>query len=150
LEDQSNYYSKYNWARLLNVYKRYLDNWSHEHVRSNKVEMKLSFMPVIFNISPTGSTNGELSKRSMVFKQAMSRTLKELEEKGMVHLSATKDKRSNKINLTEDGKEFVTNAQTQLKSLIETYVSLVGEEKFNTTIEVLTKIVEFHEKQNED
>jgi DNA-binding MarR family transcriptional regulator len=145
-EKGTTYYSKYNWARLFSIYKRHLDNWSHEHVTSSKVEMKLSFMPVIFNISPNGSTNSELSKRSMVLKQAMSRTLKELEDKGLItSMTECKDKRSNKISLTADGKEFVSNANAALENLIDQYVLLVGAEKFQTTIEVLSKIVEYHE-----
>ena len=111
--------------------------------------MKLSFMPVIFNISPEGNTNNELSKKSLVFKQAMSRTLKELEEIGMItSKTINNDKRSNRINLTDDGKEFVTTSNQKLSDLIDNYIDLVGEEKFKITMEVLSKMIDYHEGLN--
>ena len=143
------YDDKENFARLISIAKRHLDIWSNQNLKSVNGEMKLSFMPVLFNISPKGNTNTELSKKSLVFKQAMSRTLKELEEAGMIiSTPIDNDRRSNKINLTKEGKEFITDSTEKLSKIITEYVDLVGEKDFKTTLKVLSKIIDFHEGLN--
>ena len=143
------YDDKDNFGRLICIAKKHFDVWSQHNIKPEKVDMKLSFMPVIFNISPEGNTNSELSKKSLVFKQAMSRTLKELEEIGMItSKTINNDKRSNRINLTDDGKEFVTTSNQKLSNLIDNYIELVGEEKFKITMEVLSKMIDYHEGLN--
>ena len=145
------YDDKENFARLINLMKRHLDIWSHKNIKLTNGDMKLSFLPVIFNISPEGNTNGELSKRSLVFKQSMSRTLKELEEIGMITSTPlNNDKRSNKINLTKTGKKFITESNDRLSKILDDYVELVGEKDFKTTLKVLSKIIDLHEKLMDD
>lgn len=143
------YNDKENWGRLISIAKKHLDIWSHQNINFESGDMKLSFLPVIFNISPDGNTNSELSKRSLIAKQAMSRTIKELEERGLVITAPlTNDKRSYKINLTATGKKFVESSTKQMSSLIGDYISLVGIKKFGITLEVLSNIIDFHEKIN--
>ena len=145
------YDDKENFARLISIAKRHLDIWSLQNIKLANAEMKLSFLPVIFNIGPDGNTNTELSNKSLVFKQAMSRTLKELEEIGMItSTTTTNDKRSNKINLTREGKEFIQESTGKLSGMVKEYVDLVGEKDFKTTLKVLSKIIDFHEGLNTD
>ena len=140
------YDDKENFARLISIAKRHLDIWSQQNLRYNGTDIKLSYLPVIFNISPGGTTNTELSKRSLVFKQAMSRTLKELEAIGMITSTPlSKDKRSNRIALTEEGKQFVADSSEKLSAMISRYIGLVGEKDLKTTIKVLSAIIDLHE-----
>jgi DNA-binding MarR family transcriptional regulator len=150
-DDFVQYDDKKHWARLIYIAKKHLDLWTHQHIKPGHGELKLSYMPLIFNISQQGNTNTEISKRALIAKQAMSRTVKELEEKGMITSEpAKKDKRSYTIHLTQDGEKFVTDANLNMLNLIEEYKKLVGEKDFNTTTEVLSKIINYHEKLNEE
>jgi DNA-binding MarR family transcriptional regulator len=143
------YDAKENFGRLISIAKRHLDIWSHQNIKPANGDMKLSFMPVLFNISLEGNTNTELSKKSLVFKQSMSRTLKELEETGMITSTPImNDKRSNKIHLTKEGEKFVIDSTEKLSKIVEQYVNLVGEKDFKTTLNVLSKIIDFHEGLN--
>ncbi|CAM3772512.1 MarR family winged helix-turn-helix transcriptional regulator [Mucilaginibacter galii] len=135
-----------NWGRLIYIAKKHLDVWSHQTIRPYNGHLKLSYMPLIFNISPEGNTNTEISKKALIAKQAMSRTVKELEQMGMITSAPIKqDKRSYRINLTEEGKNYVQDANREMIKLVEQYKQLVGETDFNTTLEVLSKIIRFHE-----
>lgn len=142
-----------NWGRLIHIAKKHLDVWSHQTIKPYNGHLKLSYMPVIFNISPEGNTNTEISKKAVMAKQAMSRTVKELEQMGMITSAPIKqDKRSYRLNLTEEGKNYVQDANQEMIKLIAQYKQLVGETDFNTTLEVLSKIIRFHETlgMNED
>jgi len=144
------YDDKNNYGRLICIAKKHFDIWSQKNIKPQKAEMKLSYMPVIFNISSAGNTNNELSHKSLVHKQAMSRTLQELEDIGMIKSSVIdNDKRSRKINLTVDGEKFVSNANEELSQLVKQYIKIVGIKDFETTINVLSKIVDFHEAKFE-
>jgi DNA-binding MarR family transcriptional regulator len=109
--------------------------------------MKLSYFPVIFNISIDGTTAVDITRRSMVTKQSLSRTIKELQEKGIITTKAdTKDKRSERLCLTQEGKEWVLEAHVQLEKLTNTYIDLVGEKDLKVAATVLAKIIAFHEQ----
>ena len=92
---------------------------ANKNIKPANGDMKLSIMHVLFNISPEGNTNTELSKKSLVFKQAMSRTLKELDATGLITSTpVNNDKRSSRINLTKDGKKFVTDSSEKLSKVV--------------------------------
>lgn len=135
-----------NWGRLIHIAKKHLDVWSHQTIKPYNGQLKLSYMPLIFNISPEGNTNTEIAKKALIAKQAMSRTVKELEQMGMITSAPIKqDKRSYCINLTAEGKNYVEDANREMINLVEQYKQLVGEADFNTTLDVLSKIIRFHE-----
>jgi len=135
-----------NWQRLIYVLRKHLDIWGHKHIKPFWGQMKISYMPVICNISVDGSTAMEISRSSMTVKQTMSRTIKELEEKGMI-LSKTNenDKRSECLELTAEGKKMMLDANIELEKLMETYKELVGEKNLDITINTLLKIISYHE-----
>lgn len=136
-----------NWQQSIYTFRKHLDNWANRYVWSPWGEMKLSYFPVIFNIHVDGSTAAEISRRSMVVKQNMSRTLKELEEKGMIttHLNEH-DKRSEHLMLTPAGKEMVLNAHVELEKLLQRYAELVGEHDLQIASKVIRTINEYHER----
>lgn len=137
------------WQRLVFLLRKHLDIWSHKHIRPKWREVKLSYMPVFFNISPEGSTAMEISRKSMILKQTVSRTIKELEEKGMiVSKKNNNDRRSELLELTSKGKQFALDAHTESQKLRETYMELVGAKKLAIAEEVLNKIIAYHESQN--
>jgi len=138
-----------NWQRIIYQLRRHMDIWAQKSVKPSWGQMKLSYWPVICNISVDGSTASEIGRKAMVIKQTMSRTLKELEEKGMI-VSKTneKDKRSECLELTNDGKQLILDASVDMAKMMATYKALVGEEDMETTINVLNKIIAYHETLN--
>ncbi|HEY9008172.1 MarR family winged helix-turn-helix transcriptional regulator [Ohtaekwangia sp.] len=141
--------SENNWQRLIFRLRKHLDIWAQKKIKPSWGQMKLSYMPVIFNISMEGSTAIEISRKSKIAKQAMSRTVNELEEKGMITSKIDKnDKRSERLELTAKGKQLVLDAHLELLKLQEDYKSLVGERNLKIAVDVINKIIEHHEKLN--
>lgn len=139
-----------NWQRTIYVLRRHLDIWGQKRIRPHWGTMKLSWFPVVFNISVDGSTAGDISRRSMVIKQSMSRTIKELEDLDIITRKAQrKDKRSDLLCLTQLGKELALDAHKQLEGLNQSYIDLVGEHDLRIAEKVLQKIIAYHESLNE-
>ncbi|MBT33080.1 MAG: hypothetical protein CMO01_25760 [Thalassobius sp.] len=136
-----------NWPRLISLLKKHIDNWALREIKPFWGHMKISYMPVICNIELEGSTANEISKNSLTAKQAMSRTLHELQDSGMIYSTQSKnDKRKERLNLTDTGKKFLLDANLKVDELIEDYKNLVGEEDLITTVKVINKIIAFHEE----
>ena len=140
-----------NWGRLIAVMKRLSDLWM-QRAMNEKTDMpfKTSFMRFLTNISLNGITNQELARRAMQPKQAMSRTVKEMEAEGLITTERSKrDGRSSRIMLTKEGQKLLLTAKKEQKKLTDTYKTLVGEDNFATAVEVLYQIIAYHESLNE-
>jgi len=139
-----------NWQRLIFVLRKHLDIWSHQNIKPYWGEVKISHMPVIFNINMEGSTSADIARKSMIAKQSISRTIKELQEKGFVVPKPMKhDKRSELLELSQEGKEFVLEASDAAAGLQENYKLLVGAEKLAIAEEVINRIIAYHEQLEE-
>lgn len=135
-----------NWQRLTFNLRKHLDSWSHLHVNPKWSQMKLSYWPVICNIGIAGSTPSELSKKSLITKQNISRTVKELEQHGMVTSKVNEnDKRSDLIILTQRGKNLVNEANSNVMELNQIYEQIVGKNELEITLTALNKILAYHE-----
>jgi DNA-binding MarR family transcriptional regulator len=153
LDDQLRQYEqdkKYNWQRISFNLRRVHDIWSHNNLSSDWGQIKLSYWPVICNISIDGSTAGEIAGNSFVVKQNMSRTIKDLEDKGMItSKTSKKDKRSERLELTSMGKQFVCESMMKVKDLSEEYKKLVGEADLVTAVKVINLIIDYHKDHND-
>jgi DNA-binding MarR family transcriptional regulator len=152
MDDQLRHYEQdyeNNWQRLSFLLRRHHDIWAHQYIRPYwGGQMKLSYMPVIYNISVDGSTVMDISRNSMTVKQGISRTVKELEEHGMiVPKKNQQDKRSELLELSKKGKQFVLDARKDLEELQAAYKELVGEEELAIAVKVINKIIKYHESQ---
>jgi DNA-binding MarR family transcriptional regulator len=135
-----------NWQRLIFNLRKHLDQWALRNVKPYWGQMKISYMPVICNICVDGSTTTELARMTMISKQNMSRTIKELEENGMiVGRVNSNDKRSETLELTESGKQLVLNANADVFRMSSIYKNLVGEKDLEIAVNVLNKIIDYHE-----
>ncbi|MEO3407887.1 MarR family transcriptional regulator [Mucilaginibacter sp. CAU 1740] len=135
-----------NWQRLIFNLRKHLDIWAHNNIKPYWGQMKISYMPVLCNITVEGITATELSRLSMTSKQNMSRTIHELEEHGMIISKANStDKRSETLKLTLPGKQFLLEANQDVFNLGNMYKNLVGEKDLETTVRALNKILDFHE-----
>lgn len=139
-----------NWQRLIFNFRKHLDVWAHMNVEPSWIKMKLSYFPVLCNIAVDGNTPSEISEKSMITKQNVSRTLKELTEHGMVQTIVNKeDKRSDIVVLTESGKRTVYEANVNVFKLNEKYKAIVGAKNLETTIATINKLIDFHKIHSE-
>lgn len=153
IDDQLSIFEKShenNWQHLIYNLRRHMDTWNTKFVKNPSGQMKHSYLPVLFNISINGSTATQIGKRSMVVRQNISRTIKELEEMGMIITRENKkDKRSDRLDLTEEAKQLVLDAHFGLENLQEQYKNIVGAYDWQIATEVLLKITAYHELINE-
>ena len=134
-----------NWQRLIFNLRKHLDIWAHENVDPGWIKMKLSYFPVLCNIAVDGNTPSEISEKSMITKQNVSRTLKELTMHGMVTTVANQDdKRSDIVVLTESGKQTVYEANLNVFRLNDAYAKLVGSKELEITLDAINKIISYH------
>lgn len=134
-----------NWQRLIFNLRKHLDIWAHENVDPGWIKMKLSYFPVLCNIAVDGNTPSEISEKSMITKQNVSRTLKELTMHGMVTTVANQDdKRSDIVVLTESGKQTVYEANLNVFKLNDAYAKLVGSKELEITLDAINKIISYH------
>lgn len=137
---------EHNWQYLAYKLRKHLDIWATKNIASRGIQIKQSYFPVIFNISVDGSTASAITKRSMVIKQNMSQTVNELKKTGMIVTQTdSKDKRSERLDLTPLGKELVLDTHLKLDKLQNTYAELVGDKDLKTAVDVLLKIIAYHE-----
>lgn len=137
-----------NWQRIIFNFRKHLDSWSHLNVKPIWGDMKLSYWPIICNVGIDGSTAAELSRKSMINKQNISRTLKELQQHGMIYTKQIKkDKRSELIMLTDDGKMLIYEALSDVVKMNEIYEKVVGKDELEITITALNKILTYHESR---
>jgi DNA-binding MarR family transcriptional regulator len=140
-----------NWQRLIFKLRKHLDLWAHRNIKPDWGQMKISYMPVICNITIDGNTTSELARMTMISKQNMSRTIRELEEKGMIASRVNiNDKRSETLELTERGKQLVIDANTDVFRMSTIYKKLVGAKDLEIAVNVLNKIIDYHESLEVD
>ena len=139
--------NKNNFARILHQLKREFDEWSMDHLsKDGFFDMKMGYMAFLMNISSDGITNNDLAKKIRVTKQAMSKTLKELENLDLVELKPNpNDARSSLILLTEYGMKTVIHCRQKVSGLTEVYKKTIGAKKYKEMLESLTAIIEIHQ-----
>ncbi len=138
---------QHNWQYLAYKLRKHLDLWALKHIKNPAGQIKQSYLPVIFNVSVDGSTAKAITGRSMVIKQNLSQTLSELKKSGMiVSETDSKDKRSERLKLTIAGKNLVLDTHIQLEKLQEEYVRIVGKKELQIAVDVLLKLIDYHER----
>jgi DNA-binding MarR family transcriptional regulator len=137
---------QYNWQYLAYKLRKHLDIWAGKNIKNPSGQMKQSYLPVLFNISVDGSTASSISRRSMVIKQNMSQTIGELKKIGViVSETDSNDKRSERLDLTFTGKSLVLDTHLQLDHLQSEYAQIVGEKDLQVAVDVLLKLIAYHE-----
>lgn len=134
------------WGKIVKMLSRSFEEWANNRlIERGYKNFKMGYMPFLMNIGPEGATNNELATRAKVSKQAMSKVVKELEDLNFIKVVANKvDRRSVSIFLTDKGKKFVIEVRTCVDDLSNEYKKLVGNERFQTTVEVLSEIINYH------
>lgn len=144
-------FKKRSFPKLLHKLRRHFDSWAEECLHDHGyTDFKMMFMPFIMNIDPEGVTNNELAKRANVSKQAMSKVVKELEALDYICTAKNKsDGRSNKILLTNRGKELVVASRLKVMELHEKYIGLLGKKNFDQMLDSMITILAYHDEGGE-
>jgi len=135
--------------KLIYLLKRLNDDWlSNKLCHSHHCDFNNAHMPVFMSIGADGISNNKLAAQLNVTKQSASKTIKELEKIGLVRSErSSTDARSVMLYYTADGEQFHKHIKTQVMELEDQYKKLVGQKNYDTTIDVLLKMIDFHEDQ---
>lgn len=138
------------WGKVLSYLRRQFEAWTTKKLSSyGYADFTMAHMPLIMNIKPEGTNNNELAAIARISKQAMSKVVKDLLQKGYIETKTdAADKRSTIISLTEKGKCFVIKARHCVQDLTSEYQSLLGKKEYEHMIDNLMKIIEYNEKHH--
>jgi DNA-binding MarR family transcriptional regulator len=136
--------------KLIYLLKRFMDEWNEKKLcRLHYPGFNHAHLPVFMTIGTTGISNNELAERLNVTKQATSKIIKELEEINMVRSEkSSADARAIIIYHTEDGEKYYQYIKTQMHQLEDQYKKLVGAKNYEIAIDVMLKLIDFHEHNN--
>jgi len=126
-----------------------MDEWNEKKLcRLHHLGFNYAQLPLFMSIGKAGISNNELAEKLNVTKQATSKIIKELEVINMVRSEKSRsDARAVMLFLTEDGEKYYQYVKTQIYELEEQYKKLVGAKNYEIAVDVMLKLIEFHEKQ---
>ena len=134
--------------KLIYILKRLTDKWATLNLSTmTSVAFNVTFMPYFMSIGNDGISNHALVNKIKVTKQAVSKTVKELESLGLVYTGKSEnDARSIMIFLTPEGKVLYTAVRKMADELSEEYARFIGIKKYDQFIDTLIRLVSFHEE----
>ncbi|RFZ85046.1 MarR family transcriptional regulator [Mucilaginibacter terrenus] len=137
-------------CKLVYLLKRSIDEWSMKKLcRMDNPDFNNAHIPFFMSIGTTGITNNSLASKLNVSKQAASKIVKELEATGMVRSEKSpEDARAVMLYLTEKGEKFYNHLKNQVEHLENEYKKVVGVKNYEAAIDVMLKLVKFHENYN--
>ena len=137
-------------SRLLYLLKRLSDDWyCTELCHANLKGFNNSYIPLFMSIGTKGISNSKLAANLSITKQAASKVIKELEELELVRSEkCSTDGRSMMLYLTDEGISFYEHLKSQMEALEQEYKKVVGAKNYENAINVLLKLVEYHEDLN--
>lgn len=135
-------------AKLIYLLKRYTDEWVSKMLNCGcHHEFNNAHLPLLMSIDENGITNNELAEKLNITKQASSKTIKALEQAGLVKSEKdNQDARASKIYLTQQGRELSEHIKSQVLNLEEQYKKVVGAKNYETTMDTMLKLIEYHEQ----
>ncbi|MDP9076512.1 MAG: MarR family transcriptional regulator [Bacteroidota bacterium] len=137
-------------SRLLYLLKRLSDSWFCNELCHENIEgFANSYIPVFMSIGTAGISNSKLASNLSITKQAASKVIKELEELGLVcSEKCNTDGRLMMLHLTGKGAAFYGHLKGQIVALEQEYKKVVGAKNYETAIDVMSKLVKYHEELN--
>lgn len=139
-------------SRLLYLLKRLSDEWYCTKLcHANLEGFNNSHIPLFMSIGTTGISNSKLAANLSITKQAASKVIKELEELNLVKSEkCSTDGRSMMLYLTDSGIRFYEHIKNQMVELEHEYKKVVGARNYENAIDVMLKLVEYHEHMNRE
>lgn len=136
--------------KLVYLLKRLLDEWMGKKLcRIDQPGFNSAHLPLFMSIGKTGISNNELAAKMNLTKQGASKIVKELEAINMVtSVKSPDDARVVMLHFTPEGEAFYHNLKSQVMELETQYKKVVGTKNYEIAIEVMLKLVQFHEENN--
>lgn len=134
-------------SKLLYLLKRLSDDWyCTELCHANLKGFNNSYIPMFMSIGTKGISTSKLAANLSITKQAASKVIKELEELDLVRSEkCSTDGRSMMLYLTDQGVSFYEHIASQMVALEKEYKKVVGTKNYENAINVLLKLVEYHQ-----
>jgi DNA-binding MarR family transcriptional regulator len=105
-------------------------------------DFKVGHVMVMMNLKPDGTTAAEIAKKVRVSKQAMSKLVQELIEKGYLQrIQHPMDQRATLIQLTSSGAEFLQALHDCRYKVEEEIAQVIGEEKLQNLHAILGELM---------
>lgn len=136
--------------KLIYLLKRFIDEWGSKKLCVvHNPGFNSAHMPLFMSIGTTGISNNALAAKLNVSKQAASKIIKELEALNMVRSDKSPDDaRVVMLYLTDEGTKFYNYLKDQVTDLENHYKKEVGAKNYEIAIDVMLKLVKFHETYN--
>jgi DNA-binding MarR family transcriptional regulator len=134
-------------GKLLYILKRLSYDWYCTKLcHANLNDFNNAHLPVFMSIGTKGISNSKLAANLNITKQAASKVIKELEELKLVKSEkCNTDARTMMLSLTDDGISFYNHIKNQMALLEEEYKKVVGAKNYETAINVMLKLIDYHE-----
>ncbi|WP_459470551.1 MarR family winged helix-turn-helix transcriptional regulator [Aquirufa beregesia] len=141
-------YSKHMFlSRLLVKSYRIVQSMNGSYLRSLGYEnFKIGHIIVLMNLTEQGVTTTDLAKKAKVSKQAMSKLVNELIQKGyLISKSHPQDLRSSLLFCTEKGNQFLEDLMKSRAHLEQKFAEIVGQERLAELNQLLIEIVSHYD-----
>jgi len=111
-------------------------------------QVKIGHIMLMMNLSMEGSTSMELARRVKISKQAMSKLVNELAQKGFLEvLKHPEDHRATIVKSTSKGNTFLKDLDFCRKHVEFEFVQVIGPEKLENLKDILFILVSHFENQ---
>lgn len=135
--------------RLLYILKRHTDSWADSQFNNTLNGFKSVYIPVMLCIDDNGISNNGIAQELHISKMAASKVVKELVKLELVTREKdVKDGRSERLYLTEKGKDSLIQVKSLSMKLINEYESVLGKHNYQQMIDSLTAIRAYHESNS--
>jgi DNA-binding MarR family transcriptional regulator len=112
-------------------------------------DFKVGHVMVMMNLKAEGTTAAEIAKKVRVSKQAMSKLVLELSDKGFLNtLKHPKDQRASLIHLTAQGAEFLAALHVCRERVEQEIAKVIGEDKLAQLHNVLGDLMAYYESDS--
>jgi DNA-binding MarR family transcriptional regulator len=137
-------------CKMVYLLKRFIDDWSGKKLCTvHQPGFNSAHLPLFMSIGTDGISNNALAAKLNVTKQATSKIIKELESLNMVKSEkSTDDARVVMLHLTPEGERFYQYLRSQVETLENEYKRQVGAKNYEIAIDVMSKLIKFHEGYN--
>ncbi|MEY2894487.1 MAG: hypothetical protein RIS42_206 [Bacteroidota bacterium] len=112
-------------------------------------DFKVGHVMVMMNLKDEGTTAAEIAKKVRVSKQAMSKLVLELSEKGFLKiLKHPTDQRASLIHLTDQGAKFLAALHVCRERVEQEIAKVIGEDKLAQLHNALGDLMAYYESDS--
>jgi DNA-binding MarR family transcriptional regulator len=111
-------------------------------------QVKIGHIMLMMNLSDEGSTSMELARRVQISKQAMSKLVNELAQKGFLEIvKHPEDHRATIVKATSNGNKFLKDLDFCRRHVETEFAQVIGQEKLENLKDILYIMVSHYENQ---